>query len=321
MHLPDGYLDTKTVLLSAGAAAAGVALAARHARTAIPPRRMPLIGLGAAFLFAAQMLNFPVAAGTSGHLLGGVLAAVLLGPSAAILALTCVLIIQCFVFADGGLTALGANIFNLAIVNAGGGYLVFLAARWLAGKRDLRSAVFAAVFAAWVATVGAAVCCAGQLAFSGTAPWRAVFPAMAGVHMLIGVIEALITGLVVMYAGRARPDLVHALAGRDEAAGGVALAGYGLLVALGLAMFVAPFASPWPDGLERAIRSLGLPLPALAPASAPLPDYQLPLLGSATAATALAGMAGTLMVFLAAGLLARALVPGLRRKPHGAAEP
>src|SRR5512135_2551112 len=125
MHLPDGILDARTSLLCAGAAAAGVGLALREARTALEPRQMPMLGLAAAFVFAAQMLNFPVAGGTSGHLLGGVLTAILLGPSATVLVMTCVLIVQCLMFNDGGLLALGANVFNMAIVSVCGGYFAF----------------------------------------------------------------------------------------------------------------------------------------------------------------------------------------------------
>src|SRR5215469_11025387 len=125
MHLPDGFLDAKTALLSTGAATVGVGVALRQVRTTLEPRQMPMLGLAAAFVFAAQMLNFPVAGGTSGHLVGGVLTAVLLGPSAAILVITCVLIVQCLMFADGGLMALGANVFNMGIVSVCGGYAIF----------------------------------------------------------------------------------------------------------------------------------------------------------------------------------------------------
>src|SRR5205809_3804003 len=117
MHLPDGFLDAKTALLCTGAATVGVGVALRQVRTTLEPRRLPMLGLAAAFVFAAQMLNFPVAGGTSGHLVGGVLTAILLGPSAAVLVMTCVLIVQCFMFADGGVLALGANIFNMGVVN------------------------------------------------------------------------------------------------------------------------------------------------------------------------------------------------------------
>src|SRR5512143_666441 len=125
MHIPDGFLDAKTAIATGGLALAGLGVALRQARLSLPPRRVPLLGLAAAFVFAAQMLNFPVAGGTSGHLVGGVLACVLLGPSAAVLALTSVLIVQCLLFADGGVLALGANVFNMAIVGSVAGYGIY----------------------------------------------------------------------------------------------------------------------------------------------------------------------------------------------------
>src|SRR5579862_3024528 len=184
MHIPDGFLDLKTATATAALSAAGLALAARQARKHLPPRRVPLMGLSAAFIFATQMLNFPVAGGTSGHLIGGVLASVLLGPSAAVLVISSVLIVQCLVFADGGVLALGANVFNMAVVSSVGGYFVFsLLRRTLPGDRGRLVAV---ALASWIATVAAAVVCAGQLALSGTVAWSVGLPAMADVHMLIG---------------------------------------------------------------------------------------------------------------------------------------
>jgi cobalt/nickel transport system permease protein len=310
MHLPDGFLDTKTALLCTGVSAAGVGVALRQVRTCLEPRQMPLLGLAAAFVFAAQMLNFPVAGGTSGHLVGGVLTAILLGPSAAILVVTCVLIVQCLMFADGGLTALGANVFNMAIVSVCAGYLVFHLVKVLIPMEERRSTVFAAAFAAWFGTVLASIACAGELALSKTAPWGLAFPAMANVHMLIGVGEGLATGLIVMAVLRTRPELV---AGEREESSGVrfGFAAYGFLVALGLAVFVAPFACRWPDGLEKVTRLLGFDSRASESISAPLADYRLPFIGSTTFATAVAGAIGTVLAFIAAYALARALVPAL----------
>jgi cobalt/nickel transport system permease protein len=311
VHLPDGFLDTKTALLSTGVAAAAVGLAVRQARASLEPRQMPLLGLAAAFVFAAQMLNFPVAGGTSGHLVGGVLTAVLLGPSAAILVITCVLIVQCLMFADGGLMALGANIFNMAIVSACGGYFIFRLAKWLIGGEERRATVCAAAFAAWAGTVLASISCAGQLALSGTAPWAIAFPAMANVHMLIGVGEGLATGLIVMAVLRTRPELVAGTCERGGTAN-LSFVGYGLLLALGLAFFVAPFACSWPDGLEAVAALLGFQSKTASSAwSAPLADYRLPFIGSATLATGIAGLIGTVVAFGAAYLLARVLVPTL----------
>ena len=209
MHIPDGFLDLKTSVaadaLSAGALGLGVARRAAHAQ----PAPVPLLGLAAAFIFAGQMLNFPVAGGTSGHLVGSVLAAALLGPGAAVIALTAVLVVQCFVFADGGVLALGANVFNMGVVGALVGYALYRTVHRQFGG-GLRGAVAAAAFASWVSTVLAAVCCAGMLAVSGTVPWHVAFPAMAGVHMLIGVGEALITALVLVAVGQSHPELLYA---------------------------------------------------------------------------------------------------------------
>jgi cobalt/nickel transport system permease protein len=307
MHLPDGFLDPKTAIAGAALAAAGVGIALRAVRRGTPERRVPLIGLAAAFVFAAQMLNFPVAGGTSGHLIGAVLVAVLLGPSAAVLALTAVLVVQCFVFADGGVTALGANVFNMAIVAPGVGYAVFALARRLAGDR-IRGLLFATAFAAWCSTVAAAVVCAGELALSRTVAWNAAFPAMTGIHMLIGLGEAVITTLIVAAVARARPELVAPVPAPGREARVRELPAYGLLVSLGLVVFVAPFASGWPDGLEKVAAALGFASRAANPVvAAPLPDYSLPGFGSAPLSMILAGVVGTLVAFVLAYVLARVL--------------
>jgi cobalt/nickel transport system permease protein len=309
MHLPDGFLDAKTALLATGAAATGVGLALRQARATLKPRQMPMLGLAAAFVFAAQMLNFPVVGGTSGHLVGGVLTAILLGPSAAILVITCVLIVQCLMFADGGLTALGANVFNMGIVSVCGGYFVFLAIKRVVRMEEQRATVFAAAFGAWLGTVLASIACAGELALSGTVPWRLAFPAMAGIHMLIGLGEGVATSLVVLAILRARPELLR---GAQAAAALERRSLYGLLLCLGLAIFVAPFACPWPDGLERVAKSLGFAAHQQAAAlPAPLAEYRLPFIDSPVLATAVAGVLGTLLAFLGAYALARLLVPAL----------
>src|SRR5208337_1841828 len=194
MHIPDGFIDGKTAVTTAVLAGAGVGFALRQVKRELPPRKVPMLGLAAAFLFAAQMVNFPVAYGTSGHLIGGALVAALLGPSAAVVVVTTVLIVQCLLFADGGLMALGANIFNMAIVDSVSGYVVY---RLVGGVLPgVRGQVSALAFAGWCSAVLASVCCAGQLAWSGTMSWSAGFPAMANTHMLIGIGEGLISALV-----------------------------------------------------------------------------------------------------------------------------
>ena len=307
MHIPDGFLDGKTAATAAAMSVVGVGFALRQVRRELPPRRVPLLGLAAAFLFAAQLVNFPVAGGTSGHLMGGVLVAALLGPSAAIVVLTAVVIVQCFLFADGGVSALGANLLNMGILGAGGGYLVY---RLVAGRmRGLRGQVTGVAFGGWVSTVLAAIGCAGELAWSHTVTWSAGFPMMASVHMIIGLGEGLIGALAFAAIARTRPEIV---AERTPAFGGALPGGvlrYGLLVALALAIFVAPFACPWPDGLEFVAVKLGFDVQgtaALVPAPAPV--YRFPGIHSATGATALAGALGTLVVFGLALVLGRALV-------------
>ncbi|MBV9127237.1 MAG: energy-coupling factor ABC transporter permease, partial [Verrucomicrobia bacterium] len=208
MHIPDGFLDVKTSAATAALAAGALGLGLKQVRENLPPARVPLLGLAAAFVFAGQMLNFPIAGGTSGHMVGSVLAAVLLGPGAAMVALTAVLLVQCLVFADGGLLALGANVFNMGVIGAVLGWGIHRLAWRALGGHTLAAAVAAAAFAAWCATVLAAVCCAAELAASGTVAARVVFPAMAGVHALIGVGEAIITALVIAAVGRARPELL-----------------------------------------------------------------------------------------------------------------
>lgn len=306
MHIPDGFLDAKTAATAGALAAGGLALALRQVRVRLPRRRVPLMGLAAAFVFAAQMLNFPVAGGTSGHLVGGVLAAVLLGPSAAVVVMSAVLIVQCFLFADGGVLALGANVFNMAIVGVVMGYGIYRVVRRLFG--GLRGLVMASAFAGWCSTVLAAISCTGQLASSGTVVWSVAFPAMANIHMLIGLGEALITALVVVGIARARPELVEEGAPPQRYG---EFAAFGLLVALGLALLVAPQASSFPDGLEKVAATFGfehkattVPLVAV-----PMGDYRLPGVKSAAWATAWAGAIGTVVVFALAWLLARSLTP------------
>jgi cobalt/nickel transport system permease protein len=310
MHIPDGFVDGKTALAAAAISAVGVSAALRQVKRELPPRKTPLLGLAAAFLFAAQMVNFPVAGGTSGHLVGGALVAALLGPSAAVVVVTTVLIVQCFLFADGGLTALGANVFNMAIVNSVAGYGIYRGVcRVLPG------------ISGRVTAIALAVCCAGELAFSGTFAWTLVFPAMAGTHMLIGIGEGLISALVLLSIARTRPEMIAGTAGPDQPQRWGELARYGLLVSLGIAIFVAPFACSWPDGLEHVAASLGFEhktpqfgLPA------PAPDYQVPGIHWAVGATAMAGAAGALIVFGLAFLLGRVLAPKQANSPSAGLE-
>jgi cobalamin biosynthesis protein CbiM len=209
MHIPDGFIDIQTSAVFGGLAAAGVAVALKGARNQLDEKSAPLAGLTAVFIFAVQMLNFPVAAGTSGHLLGGALAAVLVGPWAATLALTVVLLMQGFLFADGGLTAIGLNVFNMGIIGVWVGYTVFLLIRKVLPKNKSSISIAAAIAGA-MSVPAAAIGFTVQYALGATAtfPVSTVLSAMVGTHVLIGIGEAIITGLTVSAVLASRSDLV-----------------------------------------------------------------------------------------------------------------
>lgn len=209
MHIPDGFIDLQTSVVFAGLASAGVAIALKGARTQLDEKSAPLAGLTAVFIFAVQMLNFPVAAGTSGHLLGGALAAVLVGPWAATLALTVVLMMQGFLFADGGLSALGLNVFNMGIIGVWAGYAIFLLVRKVLPKNKTSISIAAAVAGA-MSVPAAAIGFTIQYALGATATFSVstVLTAMVGTHVLIGIGEAIITGLTVSAVLASRSDLV-----------------------------------------------------------------------------------------------------------------
>jgi cobalt/nickel transport system permease protein len=209
VHIPDGFINAQTSLAAGAVAAGGVGISLRRAAQTLQERQAPLAGLVAAFIFAVQMLNFPVAAGTSGHLLGGVLAAVLVGPWAGCVCVAVVLVVQSL-FADGGLTALGLNITNMAIVGVFSGWAVFvLLRRALPATRT--SVMVSSGIAAGISVVLAASAFVLEYAVGGTgnAPVGTVLAAMVGVHTLIGIGEGVITALTVGVVLGVRPDLVY----------------------------------------------------------------------------------------------------------------
>jgi len=208
MHIPDGFLNVATVATTCVISAGGVGNAVRVANQKLGEKHVPLMGILVAFIFAAQMLNFPIAGGTSGHLIGAALAAILLGPWASVLIMSCVLIAQCLIFQDGGLLALGANIFNMGIVASFSGYYLYrLATSFLGGDR--RGKLIGGFVAAWGSVFLASIVCAIELAVSGASPLGVVLPAMAGLHALIGIGEGLITGAVLSLVLATRPDLIQ----------------------------------------------------------------------------------------------------------------
>ena len=207
MHIPDGFLAANIWVPAWFISIGGVGYCLKKTALVLKDKMVPLMGVMSAFIFAAQMLNFPVMGGTSGHLLGGVLAAVLLGPYAGAIVIAVVLTAQCLIFQDGGLTALGANIFNMSFLGAMGGYLIYSIIRKIIG--DNKGIIIGTGIAAWASVVVASSACAIELAISGTSPLRVALPAMAGVHALIGIGEAIITCLVVGFVLKVRPDLIY----------------------------------------------------------------------------------------------------------------
>jgi len=208
MHIPDGFLNIATVATTYAVSAGGVGNAVRIANRKLGEKQVPLMGVLAAFIFAAQMLNFPIAGGTSGHLIGAALAAILLGPWAGVLIMSCVLIAQSLIFQDGGLLALGANVFNMGIVASFSSYYIYRLVTSLLGN-GRRSMLVGGFAGAWGSVFLASIFCAIELAVSGASPIRVVLPAMAGFHALIGIGEGLITGAVLSVVLATRADLLQ----------------------------------------------------------------------------------------------------------------
>ena len=311
MHAPDGFLTTGTALGTGVLSAGAVTAALRQTSQGLRDAQVPLAGLAGAYVFAAQMFNFPVAAGTTGHLLGGALAAVLLGPATGLLVVTVVVVVQALLFADGGITALGYNVLNMAVVTSLGGWAVFRGVRRLVPST--RTAVAgAAGVAAFASVVLSSMAFSIQWLFGASAPipFDRVFGAMVGVHALIGLGEGIITGLTVSAVLAARPDLV---AGAD----GVPANGQrrtplnrvvvgGALVTLLVAGGVSQLAVDAPDGLERVAEDQGFIDQGEdhALSSSIFADYATTGVGNESLSLALAGIAGSaLTLAVGAGLV------------------
>ncbi|MEH1966625.1 energy-coupling factor ABC transporter permease [Nostoc sp.] len=304
MHIPDGFVSVPVAGATGLASVAALFIAFERSQEAFGIRRAPILGLTTAFIFAAQMINFPVAGGTSGHLLGGTLAAIVLGsPWAGTLCIATVLIIQAVLFADGGITALGANIFNMAVVGVWVGWVLTQTLQRLFGGSRGRLPLAAGI-AAGVSVVVAAIACAIELALSGTAPVAIVLPAMTGVHILIGIGEGLITGGVLTYLARARPDL---LPGEQQEFRGWSVPVVTIFLVAGV---LSLFASAWPDGLEKVAENTGfidLASKVRIIVPTPLADYGIEGLGPI--GTSIAGLVGSAVCFAVAFGIAKVVKP------------
>ena len=306
LHIPDGFVSPLVAAVGWALAVLLIALGLRQTRQQLRERQIPVMGVLAAFIFAAQAVNFPVAAGTSGHLIGAALAAIVLGPWGGLLVMTAVVAVQALLFQDGGLIVMGWNIVNMGALGALSGYAAYrLTLRGVGGHRAGRLA--AGFAAAWVSVEVGAMAAAVELAVSGTAALSLALPAMAGVHALIGVGEGIITVGALGLLLTSRPALLleaEASPGRGSAYLVVA----GLLMGMALPR-VSPLPSASPDGLNAVAETLGFSGRAAATGWAPLAGYGFPGLADSSTATIAAVAAGTLIVFGVAILVGRGLRP------------
>jgi len=305
MHIPDGFLSLPVVIALWLVTLPVIALALRSTDRSDDDHDLPLMGVLAAAIFAGQMLNFPVAGGTSGHLLGAALAVILVGPWRAVLVMTSVVGLQALVFQDGGLLALGANLFNMAVIGVFSSYAVYWVVQRLSKGRKW-GLIVGGFTAAWASIELAALAAGLQLAVSGTSPANIAIPAMGAVHALIGIGEGLITVGALGFLSAARPQLLqpekHQFVTDWPAVVG------GFLLAVSLAM-VSPFASTHPDGLESVALAHGFSTSEKGSLFHLLPGYILPGIQNKEAASILAAVTGVMLLVGSALLIRRIRQP------------
>jgi cobalt/nickel transport system permease protein len=300
MHIPDGFLSITVSIVFWVISVIVIAFALRFVNKELGEREVPVMGVLAAAIFAGQMLNFSVAGGTSGHLLGAALATILLGPWAAVLVMTCVVSIQALIFQDGGILALGANLFNMAVIGPAVSFIVYTFFKKISAGQ--RWGIFAgSAVAAWSSIFVASLSCAFQIALSGTSPANVAIPAMAGIHALIGVGEALITFSAISLIYAARRDLLKVDHPSAQGAGAIWIGGGLLTLALAI---LSPLASRSPDGLNWFAKQTGFLETAQDPSFHILSNYKIPGISNALAATILAAILGAVIVLGAALLIA-----------------
>jgi len=296
LHIPDGFLSLIVSIICWAITVLTLSIAISRTNKSLGEKQVPLMGIMAAFIFAAQMINFPVAGGTSGHLLGGALAAIVLGPWAAMLVMTAVIAVQALLIQDGGLLVMGANILNMGLLTAAVGYGLYRSVV----KGSYTTKLTVAGVAAWLSVMAGALATSLQLWLSSTSDLQTVVLAMLGVHALIGVGEALITVAALGFILRTRPDLLGE--GSASAGGGRGWVVAGVLISL-IVVLLSPFASANPDGLERVAGDLGFLDTAQSAPYQVIPDYTVPFLGNTPISTIAAGVIGLLVVGIVVFLL------------------
>ncbi len=302
MHIPDGFLSVLVSIVFWVISAVVIVIALRKTRQTLAERQVPLMGVLAAAIFAGQMLNFSVTGGTSGHLLGAAIAVILLGPWAAVLVMVSVVSVQALLFQDGGILALGANIFNMAIVGVFVSYAVYSLLTHLFKNKTW--GIFVSGFvAAWSSILIASLACALELALSCTSPANIAIPAMGGIHAIIGIGEGLITAGALAFIYAARKDLLKIGEAKASASKGLIIGGLAIAVVLAV---LSPLASSHPDGLEWVAEQSGFLETAKDALYNIIPDYTMPGISNAAVATIAAGLVGVIIVFVIAYGVARA---------------
>jgi len=301
MHIPDGFLSLIVSIICWVASAAIIGLAISKTNKALGEKQIPLMGVMAAFIFAAQMINFPVAGGTSGHLLGGALAAIILGPWAAMLVMTAVIAVQGLLFQDGGLVVMGANILNMGLLTAAVGYGLYRSVSNSNQSTSVKLGI--AGVAAWLSVMTGALLTSFELWLSGTSQLQVVIPAMLGVHAVIGLGEALITVSALAFILRTRPDLLGEGSESAKASRGWILVGAIITLAV---VLLSPLASVNPDGLNRVAMNLGFMANAQT-GSGPLAGYKVPFFALASQSKVAAGVIGIIVVGAVIMLIARGM--------------
>ncbi len=327
MHIQDGVLSPAVCAVTGAISLGAVAYSVHQLKQSVGDRTIPLTGMMAALVFAGQMVNFPIGAPVSGHLLGGVLAAAVVGPWAGCVAMTLVLFVQWALFSDGGLLSLGANVLHMAVLGSWGGHAVRMLVQRFVGDSH-KGIVIGSVVAAWTSVMAAAALFCLEFRLSvppGEIDFSKVFTLMVSFHSLIGLGEALITGAAISFVLNHRPELICRMGtlarpdhGNEEQTGKSAhppiaftrTLGAGLVIALAIAAFLSPFASEYADGLEAVLGKLGGEFHLTASVPGLFADYDkvpVPIAAWEKIAVSIAGIGGTLSVFTLAWLLSKAL--------------